>query len=745
MAFGPAHRELFARHHRISRCRRGGLLAAALLVLAQLGTAQAAPTIFWYNDPVGPDDSVIVTGDDLAGVTKVEIELRPAPSDGSAAEPVTRTVEALQATPASVKFTLPADLPVGAYGFRLLSGDDVAEGVLNLPTVYWIQGDAGQRATPGHWLRIFGRNIWRNDRARLELSRDGQTRAVAADPERADLWDARFPLPADLAPGTYALRLSNGDGAREIGSVVIADSAKPANSSALNPRDFGAIGDGTSDDTAALQKALDAAGAAGGGTVLVPPGRYLVSDTLSIPDHVDLAGVATGRVNLIWPDATRGLEAHITGLRDFSVRALTIYASNHGNIIVGGLADGRPAPGAGNIAITDVRIRASAFRGHMTPEQTFERVRELGARFPRTVASISLSGSDIRVQNNDVVGSGAALVLISASDVIVAGNRLRNGRYGWYSLTGCRRVIFEDNDIAALDLQGTGGGPNTLDRDGIVSENMLFRGNTFHDIYGWDREALTTDGPKGFYFGAVEDETDGRLRLLDTMWRKLPFNTWKGAALFVVDGKGVGQWAQIADAQPDAEDGPSVTLEHALAIAPDATSRVTIVPMQRNYLIIDNDFVDTGVAAQTYGTALDHVFAGNRSTRTGGFIARASFYRHFQPNWHIQLLDNEILEGNIYRAGPNHGIFSGNASIAVHGIQPKGRDLPVLGRAIIVRGNRLDADSRITVRGMSARHPGLSDLIIEHNVVPPIPDAIKIDEGAVNLLVRENGAKTPVE
>src|SRR4051812_19999613 len=40
-------------------------------------------------------------------------------------------------------------------------------------------------------------------------------------------------------------------------------------------RRFGAVGDGRTMATAAIQKAIDAAGKAGGGFVLVPPGRYL--------------------------------------------------------------------------------------------------------------------------------------------------------------------------------------------------------------------------------------------------------------------------------------------------------------------------------------------------------------------------------------------------------------------------------------------------------------------------------------
>ena len=50
---------------------------------------------------------------------------------------------------------------------------------------------------------------------------------------------------------------------------------QPALRSEFNVRDFGAKGDGTVKDTAALQKALDACATAGGGTVLVPTGNYL--------------------------------------------------------------------------------------------------------------------------------------------------------------------------------------------------------------------------------------------------------------------------------------------------------------------------------------------------------------------------------------------------------------------------------------------------------------------------------------
>ncbi len=59
----------------------------------------------------------------------------------------------------------------------------------------------------------------------------------------------------------------------------------------LNVRDFGAKGDGQTDDTTAFQKALDAAAAARGGTVFAPAGNYLFAGRLNVPNAVTLRGV----------------------------------------------------------------------------------------------------------------------------------------------------------------------------------------------------------------------------------------------------------------------------------------------------------------------------------------------------------------------------------------------------------------------------------------------------------------------
>ncbi len=56
----------------------------------------------------------------------------------------------------------------------------------------------------------------------------------------------------------------------------------------FNPLEFGGRGDGTTNDTAALQTAIDACVNAGGGTMLLPAGHEFLSGTLQLHSHVHL-------------------------------------------------------------------------------------------------------------------------------------------------------------------------------------------------------------------------------------------------------------------------------------------------------------------------------------------------------------------------------------------------------------------------------------------------------------------------
>lgn len=85
---------------------------------------------------------------------------------------------------------------------------------------------------------------------------------------KAGLGLAAFPAASALSSGTAQLQ-----SAKEPKTAV--ESVPPKRALILNIRDFGATGDGTTKDTAAIQQAIDRCSVLGGGEVLVPAGNYL--------------------------------------------------------------------------------------------------------------------------------------------------------------------------------------------------------------------------------------------------------------------------------------------------------------------------------------------------------------------------------------------------------------------------------------------------------------------------------------
>lgn len=107
-----------------------------------------------------------------------------------------------------------------------------------------------------------------------------------------------------------------------------------ADTSYLNVLDFGAVGDGATDNTQAFQSALDKA-SVNGAIVYIPAGQYKINGVLTIPDGVCLKGIAEGPVS---PSLKRGTmllafagrddensSPFITLLNNSILKGLTIY------------------------------------------------------------------------------------------------------------------------------------------------------------------------------------------------------------------------------------------------------------------------------------------------------------------------------------------------------------------------------------------------------------------------------------
>ena len=116
------------------------------------------------------------------------------------------------------------------------------------------------------------------------------------------------------------------------GTGAIATSVQTKLRESISVKDFGAVGDGVTDDTAAIQAAIDAVYGMGGGRLLFPSGTYKVSaSSLTLRDKVQLIGAGSQCTTL-----------------DFSAQAA--FASTTGFIRVMGAGLGALQPVTASVA-----------------------------------------------------------------------------------------------------------------------------------------------------------------------------------------------------------------------------------------------------------------------------------------------------------------------------------------------------------------------------------------------------------
>jgi len=138
----------------------------------------------------------------------------------------------------------------------------------------------------------------------------------------------------EMARGTLA-----GAATVAFGATAFAAPSAKKNGSFLNAQDVGAVGDGKTDDTGALQKALDGA-ANGSGGVFIPPGTYLTRE-LQVRAGTALVGIpawnysAGGGSVLRLADAGSTCLLNLTDARGATVEGLSLEGRGLGTGIHG--------------------------------------------------------------------------------------------------------------------------------------------------------------------------------------------------------------------------------------------------------------------------------------------------------------------------------------------------------------------------------------------------------------------------
>ena len=196
---------------------RYSLFLVGLCLMASPSMADA-PQVFWASDPVLPNDTVLAMGEGMGGVTGARLTRLPdtpptgAMTTGVASGAVWQTVRPLQVTPNAAKFIVPPAWKAGAFACRLVAGGVTSKTFLvNAPDPWWLQGDGGEGATPGGWLRVFGKSLGFGG-VSWALLRDERGKVIVLPAAPNDGFALRFTLPKALTPGNYTVFVHNGTG-----------------------------------------------------------------------------------------------------------------------------------------------------------------------------------------------------------------------------------------------------------------------------------------------------------------------------------------------------------------------------------------------------------------------------------------------------------------------------------------------------------------------------------------------------
>ena len=288
-------------------------------------------------------------------------------------------------------------------------------------------------------------------------------------------------------------------------------------------RSYGAKGDGITDDTSAIQKAIDAAAAAGGGKVYVPAGTWVVSDSdasgnaLALKSNVTLTGDGAGDSILKLADGAGADTTSLLGVepgstvRDAGISNLGLDG-NQAN--ASGEISGWSQSGASSLSnlLLD-GVTASDFSGRgfdLTASAVNLTVRNSTAS-GNTLDGFGIGGSlpaltfqDNRALDNGASGINVALggVALSLTDNIASGNA-GDGIYvhdesgvdtGFFSVIGgdvsdnagdgVRVRGIEYGGVYRLEIHGNGGsGVNLQGTTHIeVSDNVIYANAQTSDV-----------------------------------------------------------------------------------------------------------------------------------------------------------------------------------------------------------------------------------------------------------------------
>ncbi len=237
-------------------------------------------------------------------------------------------------------------------------------------------------------------------------------------------------------------------------ATITTAKSEPDNSNAISVRDYGAVGDGVTDDTASFLAAKEASA---GNAVYIPIGSYVISSRLTFTSRQEVYGDGIGRTIIIHAPTLDGVLIS-AGARETSFHDFTV----DGQYLEGAIHSGAELVIEGEGHTVD-RVEIKNYRGNM---------------------GIDAAGIDNRILNCIVTGNnadGSAYYGIwadsrSARGVLISGCEISNTAYG--GIFAGSGITITGNYIHGthVSISPTGGGQiafGSLNSDIIIENNYI--------------------------------------------------------------------------------------------------------------------------------------------------------------------------------------------------------------------------------------------------------------------------------
>lgn len=296
------------------------------------------PLVRWASHPVVPNETALLHGSFLDSVSRWSV--CAASSSQGGLHTSTASGTCVDVTPAQLsnlesKVTVPSTFTNDVFHVRGCAGSSLVGNAcpvlatLNQPVVWWTQGDAGDAASPGGWVALFGRSLAHgSDKECVRSQTPSNTTGVrvrltpltnsschGGDCASVSLvlvaYDAtcfslRLRLPDTIPVGSYAVAIDSGLPATAtfwplppVAPGVDA-TVRVVSGWTWPSKQFDVDGQFGGNISAALA----AAGAIGGGEVLLGAHEYRMEDRaeLHLGDGVTLSGRGRMVTRLVWAD-----------------------------------------------------------------------------------------------------------------------------------------------------------------------------------------------------------------------------------------------------------------------------------------------------------------------------------------------------------------------------------------------------------------------------------------------------------